>query len=350
MTVTLSEFLGQMSSNPTFAVTAILIFALTLVNGWTDAPNTIATCVSTRSIGVRSAIIMAAVANFLGLLFMCAVNTEVAKTIYNIVDFGSDPHRAALGMCAAVVAIIVWALVAWLSGIPTSHSHALVAALTGSAIAVNNGFYGVSAEEWIKVIAGLFFSLLAGFMFGWLSAKATEGACRSIDRRKTRGFFRWGQNVCGGMNAFMHGAQDGQKFMGLFLLGAFLCEGYSSVLEFTIPLWLIIVCSLFMAAGITVGGSRIIKKVGMGVVKLEPYQGFAVDLASSVCLLVSSLSGMPVSTTKTKTAAIMGVGSARRISSVNWGAAKEMVISWFLVFPGCGIISYVISLIVINIF
>ena len=133
-------------------------------------------------------------------------------------------------------------------------------------------------------------------------------------------------------------------------MGAFFCEGYTNVSDFTIPLWLIIVCSIFMAIGISLGGYKIIKKVGMDVVKLETHQGFAVDLASSLCLLVASLTGMPVSTTKTKTAAIMGVGSARRVSSVNWSVAKEMIVSWILVFPGCGIIAYLISMLFINIF
>lgn len=350
MTVSLTDFINQIGSNPMFLITSILIFGLMMVNGWTDAPNSIATCVSTRSIKVKPAIIMAGFANFIGILVMCAINTEVAKTIYNIVDFGSDPHRALLGLCSAVIAIIVWALVAWISGIPTSHSHALVAALTGSAIAVNGGFYGISATEWAKVIVGLFFSLFAGFIFGWISIKITEFICRNMDRQKTKGFFRFGQVACGGMTAFMHGAQDGQKFIGIFLMGAFFCEGYTNVSDFTIPLWLIIVCSIFMAIGISLGGYKIIKKVGMDVVKLETHQGFAVDLASSLCLLVASLTGMPVSTTKTKTAAIMGVGSARRVSSVNWSVAKEMIVSWILVFPGCGIIAYLISMLFINIF
>lgn len=350
MTVSLSDFITQITTNPTFLITTVLIFGLMMVNGWTDAPNAIATCVSTRSIKVKPAICMAAIANFLGLLIMCAVNTEVAKTIYNIVDFGSDPHRAMLGLCSAVIAIIVWALVAWLSGIPTSHSHALVAALTGSAIAVNGGFYGISATEWAKVIVGLFFSIIAGFILGWISIKFTEKICKNTDRRKTKSFFKVGQVACGGMNAFMHGAQDGQKFIGIFLMGAFFCEGYAKVPDFTIPIWLIVACSIFMAAGIAVGGYKIIKKVGMEVVKLETHQGFAVDLASSICLLIASLTGMPVSTTKTKTAAIMGVGSARRVSSVNWSVAKEMMLSWILVFPGCGIIAYITSMVFLTLF
>lgn len=140
--------------------------------------------------------------------------------------------------------------------------------------------------------------------------------------------------------AFMHGAQDGQKFMGVFMLGIFLAGGQDNVTSFQIPLWLMILCSLVMALGTSIGGYRIIKAVGMDMVKLEKYQGFAADMAGAACLLFSSLTGLPVSTTHTKTTAIMGVGAARRLSAVNWGVVKEMVLTWVLTFPGCGIIGF----------
>ena len=134
--------------------------------------------------------------------------------------------------------------------------------------------------------------------------------------------------------AFMHGAQDGQKFMGVFMLGIFLANGQDNVTSFRIPLWLMILCSAVMALGTSIGGYRIIKAVGMDMVKLEKYQGFAADMAGAACLLLSSLTGIPVSTTHTKTTAIMGVGAARRLSSVNWGVVREMVLTWVLTFPG----------------
>lgn len=143
--------------------------------------------------------------------------------------------------------------------------------------------------------------------------------------------------------AFMHGAQDGQKFMGVFMLGIFLAGGKDGVTSFQIPLWLMILCSMVMALGTSIGGYRIIKAVGMDMVKLEKYQGFAADMAGAVCLLLSSLTGIPVSTTHTKTTAIMGVGASRRLSAVNWGVVKEMVLTWVLTFPGCGIIGYLFA-------
>ena len=143
--------------------------------------------------------------------------------------------------------------------------------------------------------------------------------------------------------AFMHGAQDGQMFMGVFMLGIFLANGQDNVTNFQIPLWLMVLCSAVMALGTSIGGYRIIKAVGMDMVKLEKYQGFAADMAGAACLLLSSLTGIPVSTTHTKTTAIMGVGAARRLSSVNWGVVKEMGLTWALTFPGCGAIGFLMA-------
>ncbi len=148
----------------------------------------------------------------------------------------------------------------------------------------------------------------------------------------------------------MHGAQDGQKFMGVFMLGMFLAQGQSGVTEFTIPIWLIVLCSAVMALGTSIGGYRIIKAVGMDMVKLEKYQGFSADLAGVISLFTASVLGLPVSTTHTKTTAIMGVGAAKRISSVNWGVVKEMFLAWFLTFPGCGLIGFFMAYLFMNIF
>ncbi len=341
--ISLPEFLQQMVSNPAFAITVLLTLGVILVNGWTDAPNAIATCVSTRSISARGAILMAAVFNFLGVLVMTLVNATVAETIYNMVDFGGDTHQALIALCAALFAIVTWATAAWKFGIPTSESHALIAGISGAAIALHSGLSGINGGEWIKVIYGLALSTVLGFSMGWITVKLTEVICRRMDRRKTQGFFQGAQIAGGAAMAFMHGAQDGQKFMGVFLLGCFLAQGQGSVTNFQIPVWLMVLCSLVMALGTSIGGYRIIKAVGMDMVKLEKYQGFSADLAGAGCLLVSSLTGIPVSTTHTKTTAIMGVGAAKRLSSVNWGVVKEMVWTWVLTFPGCGLIGFLMA-------
>lgn len=340
MTITLTAFLEQLISNPALAISVLLTSGVILVNGWTDAPNAIATCVSTRSIGPRAAIMMAAVFNFLGVFVMTMVNASVAATVYNMVDFHGNTEDALIALCAALFAIVLWATAAWWFGIPTSESHALIAGISGAAIALHSGLSGINATEWVKVLYGLVLSTILGFGFGWITVKAVELFFRRVDRRRTVKFFQ-GAQVCGGAAmAFMHGAQDGQKFMGVFMLGVFLANGQGNVTDFTIPVWLMVFCSVVMGLGTSIGGYRIIKSVGMDMVKLEKYQGFSADLAAAGCLLLSSLTGIPVSTTHTKTTAIMGVGAAKRISSVNWGVVKEMVLTWVLTFPGCGLIGF----------
>ena len=331
-------------------ITTLLTLGVVMVNGWTDAPNAIATCISTRSLSPRSAIMMAAVFNFLGVFVMTTFNSMVAQTIYKMVDFGGDTHEALVALCAALFAIVLWATVAWWFGIPTSESHALIAGITGAAIALQGGLRGVNPGEWVKVIYGLVLSLFLGFISGGFVVKIVEFLFRRVNRRKTFTFFKNAQIAGAAGMAFMHGAQDGQKFMGVFMLGIFLAEGRAQVTEFRIPIWLIVLCSAVMALGTSIGGYRIIKAVGMDMVKLEKYQGFSADMAAAICLFMASALGLPVSTTHTKTTAIMGVGAAKRLSSVNWGVVKEMTLAWILTFPGCGLIGYLMALIFMQIF
>ena len=343
MTMTLTSFLAQFISNPALAITVLLTTGVILVNGWTDAPNAIATCVSTRAIGPKAAILMAAVFNFLGVLLMTVLNASVASTIYNMVDFHGDTDEALIALCAALFAIVLWATAAWWFGIPTSESHALIAGVSGAAIALHNGLGGINGSEWIKVLYGLVLSTLLGFALGWIAVKLVETICRSIDRRRTVKFFQGAQIAGGAAMAFMHGAQDGQKFIGVLFLGVAFSNGQGSVSGMVIPVWLMILCSTVMGVGTSVGGEKIIKSVGMDMVHLEKYQGFAADLSAAVCLLLSSLFGIPVSTTHTKTSAIMGVGAVKRLSAINFGVVKDMMLTWVFTFPGCGLISFVMA-------
>lgn len=350
MTVTLVGFLEQLISNPALMITTALTLGVILVNGWTDAPNAIATCVSTRSMGPRAAILMAAVFNFFGVFIMTALNATVAMTIYRMVDFGGDSQQALIALCAALFAIVLWATSAWWFGIPTSESHALIAGLSGAAIALQGGLAGINPGEWVKVLYGLILSTGMGFGAGWLALKIVEKLFRKVDRRKTYGIFKNAQVAGAAGMAFMHGAQDGQKFMGVFMLGMFLAKGQANVTSFEIPLWLMVMCSVVMALGTSIGGYRIIKSVGMDMVKLEKHQGFSADIAAVLCLFTASLFGLPVSTTHTKTTAIMGVGAAKRLSSVNWGVVREMVTAWVLTFPGCGLIGFLMALLFMKVF
>lgn len=339
MTFQFSSMLSHMTSLP-FLVTVLLVMGVIFVNGWTDAPNAIATCVSTRAMPAREAILMAAAFNFLGVLIMTLINSKVAGTIYNMVDFRGDSKNALIALCAAMLAIVIWSVVTWYFGIPTSESHALIAGISGAAIALQGGIDGINGQEWMKVIYGLLLSTSLGFFFGWLTVRIVGRAFRNVDRRKTTNFFRYGQIGSAAAMAFMHGAQDGQKFMGVFMLGAVLASGTDPTVGFDIPIWLMILVSLVMGLGTSVGGYRIIKSVGMDMVNLKMWQGFTADVGASLVLLLSSLVGFPVSTTQTKTTAIMGVGAGRSLSAVRWDLVRGMCLAWVITFPGCGLMGY----------
>ncbi len=336
-----SAFIGQTFSSPMLFITVLLTLGVIFVNGWTDAPNAIATCVTTRCMGVRSAILMSAFFNFLGVFIMTKINASVSETITQMADFGDDPKIAMIALAAALLSIVVYSVGASYFGIPTSESHSLIAGITGAAIAVTGGFSAINWDQWIKVLYGLVLSLALGFISGFLVCRFVAFLFRRIDRRRTEGFFRGAQIFGAASMSFMHGAQDGQKFIGVLFLGLAFANNMPGLQGNTeIPTWLMILCSVVMAVGTSVGGENIIKSVGMDMVKLEKYQGFSADLAASFCLLLSSVFGIPVSTTHTKTTAIMGVGAVRRISAINFGVVKEMMLTWIFTFPGCGLISF----------
>ena len=339
-----------MTANPLLFIAVALTIGVILVNGWTDAPNAIATCVVTRCMSARAAIMMAAVFNFLGVFIMTLINATVAETITKMVDFGDDPDVAIISLSAALFAIVLWAVLAWVFGIPTSESHALIAGLTGSAIALHGNLGGVNGGEWVKVIYGIVVSVLLGFGLGWLVCKLVTVIFYNVNRAKTEPFFKGAQIAGAASMAFMHGAQDGQKFMGVILLSLYLANGCAPADAAAAPVWLMLSCSLVMGAGTSVGGKKIIKSVGMDMVRLEKYQGFSADIAASLCLLLSSVFGLPVSTTHAKTAAIMGVGAERRLSAVRLSVVREMALTWILTFPGCGLIGFVMAKLFMHLF
>ena len=356
------EFLNRLAGNPPLQVTTFLVLGTILVNGATDAPNAIASLVASGGMELKKAIRMAAFFNFAGLALMASWNANVAFTIYHMVDFGGDPEKALTALCAALAAIILWASAAWCFGIPTSESHALIAGLTGAAISIHKGLAGIHWEEWIKVVYGLFFSGILGLGMGFAGGKylllsgKRNGRRAEYGEAKHRNGKRLGDNRPSVRNqkgmermqtagaaamAFMHGAQDGQKFMGVFLMGIFLAGGRASDGSFSVPLWMTALCSVVMAAGTAAGGERIIKKVGMEMVRLEKLQGIASDAAAAVCLLFASWIGIPVSTTHVKTTSIMGVGLATDVEAVDMAVIKEMLLAWVITFPCCGLIGYI---------
>ena len=281
---------------------------------------------------------------------MCLISTAVADTILGMVDFGSNNHEALVALAAGCVGIVTWAVGAWALGIPTSESHALIAGLTGAALAIHGDFGAVNWGEWSKVLIGLLFSTTLGFAAGWIIVKAINKLCVNVDRQRADEMFGHLQVVGSAFVAAMHGAQDGQKFMSIAMLAIALSAGDGVAGADVFPLWLQVLCAALMSIGTAIGGRKIIKKVGMEMVKLERYQGFAASFSASASLLLSTLTGLPVSTTHTKMTAMMGAGAAKNIRSVNWGVAKEMVAAWVFTFPGCGLIGFLFAKLFLMIF
>ena len=311
--VSFPQFLSAVQANPFLALVILLVMGTIFVNGATDAANAIAEPIGTRAIGVDAAIWMSVITNFLGLVGMTLFSTAVADTMSGMVDFGGDAHVALIALAAATVSIVTWSSLAWVFGIPTSESHALIAGLTGAAIAVNGA-------EWVKVLYGLVLSTLLGFIAGWAIAKVIPPLCRNLDRREANDFFAKMQVWAAAGASAMHGAQDGQKFMSTAMLAIMLSQNMT-VEGASFPFWLEVACALVMAIGTGVGGKPIIKKVGIDMVQLEQYQGFAAALSATGALLIATLTGLPVSTTHTSSSAMMGAGAAKDPRSVYWTPA-----------------------------
>lgn len=314
----------------------LLVSGSVFVNGWTDAPNAIATVVSTRVLRPRVAVAMAAVFNLLGVMIS---GSAVATTISNIVSL--DAGRAGLiTLAAAQCSIVLWSTVAWKFGLPTSESHGLIAGLTGAGLA-QVGWATFTTNSWSKILMGLIISSILGFVVAIVVTWIIILIFRRIRRGTANTFFSFGQIASAALMSYNHGAQDGQKFLGIFSLALALAGWIGA--GTAIPWWAKLCVSGVMCLGTSLGGYRIISKMGMEMVKLEKYQGFSAEIGASVLMFIATHFGIPLSTTQTKATAIMGAGAARRLSNVNWGVVREMFTAWILTFPICMAIGYVMT-------
>ncbi len=316
-------------------ITLILILGAEFVNGWTDAPNAIATVVSTRVLSPGYAVIMAAVLNIVGAL---ATGTAVAATIGEGIvkqNFISLPVVA-----AAMLTILVWSCVTWYFAIPTSKSHELIAGLTGASLAAA-GQSVLLWEGWEKVLIGLGFSTILGFVFGIVIMSIIYWMLQHAALTKIRNTFSRLQILSAAFMAFSHGSNDGQKFMGVFSLALVLGGVIPS---FHVSWWVMLICGAVMGLGTIIGGWRIIRTLGFRLTRLEPVNGFAAETSGSIVILLGSRFGIPLSTTHCITTAIMGVGASRRFSAVRWGMARSIILTWVVTFPVCGILGYLFSL------
>jgi PiT family inorganic phosphate transporter len=319
--------------DPAFVMLCLVILAALLfdyINGFHDTANAIATSVSTRALSVRSAIVMAASLNFLGAMAF----TKVAKTIGTGII--SADQLTQMVVLAGVIGAIIWNVMTWYFGLPSSSSHAIVGGLIGAVIA----HIGPSALLWgglKKIILALIISPILGVIAGYIFVLIFS---RILQFRSPAGVnrgFRKMQILSAAFMAFSHGTADAQKSMGVITMALL---SYGAIPTFEVPTWVKLTCALAMALGTAAGGWRIIKTVGRDFVKLQPMTGFSVDSASTCVILGASMLGLPTSTTHVVTSSILGVGLSKSLNAVNWNVAKRIVTAWVLTIPAAALVAY----------
>ncbi len=321
---------------------AILIIAVALIfdcaNGWHDSANSIATVVSTRVLSPLKAVVWAAFFNFVA---FAVLGTRVAHTIASdMVDIHQiEPHWRLWVLLCGLIGAIAWDVITWYVGLPTSSSHALVGGYAGAALAAHHGSFTVLiAAGWIKTIAFIFISPLAGMILGYFIMLAMLWIFRRSTPHTVEAFFRKGQLVSAALYSLGHGGADAQKTMGIIaavLVAAKLDMGATT----HIPVWVVISCNLAMAIGTLSGGWRIVHTMGARLTRLRPVGGFSAETAGAITLGIAVFGGIPVSTTHTIAGSIVGVGAVRRLHAVRWGVAVNIVWAWILTIPGAALVA-----------
>ena len=312
----------------TMTITILIVFLVIIfdfINGFHDTATAVATSITTRALTPKTAIIVCAIFNFMGAF----TGTAVAKTVgENIVSFTSIPQWVILGVLTSAIA---WNLITWYFGIPSSSSHALIGSLVGGGIAYT---CTLNAVNWYNlfhsVILWLFLSPVIGFVAGYILMTLLNWILRPFKVRIVNKIFLKLQKIAGAFMAFNHGGNDAQKSMGIITM-ALLGGGFINT--FDVPTWVIVVCASAMALGTSIGGKKIIKTMGSGMAKLTPVNGFAAQTGGSLVILLATLFHAPVSTTHIITTTVMGVGASKRLKSVKWGVAKDIVWAWVLTIP-----------------
>lgn len=317
----------------------ILVCLAVFVNGWTDAPNAIRTVITTRVLSPSVAIILASVFNFLGVILS---GSAVAATTGRIVDFESG-QLGLVAIASAMLALILWAVGAWKFGIPTSETHALVAGLMGAGLA-SEGWSAINTDSILLVVYGLVVSGLIGFGLSFVFTILIRNItlAKNTNRRTANRFFSSGQILSSILLSFSHGAQDGQKFMGVLFITCVLGKQIQSPegAAWDLPLEILIIVAVVMAFGTSFGAYRIVKHMGMDMVQLKKYQGFAAEVAASTSIIGATVLGIPLSTTQTKASALMGAAASEGLRKVRWPVANEILMAWVLTFPACMVMGF----------
>jgi len=308
----------------------ILAVAFDIANGWHDSANAIATVVSTKVLSPLVAVVLAATMNIFGAFF----TTAVAKTVGTGIV---APNAVTdLVIVSALLSAIIWNLITLLMGLPVSSSHALFGGIAGAAMA-HGGMGILNIDGIIKILTSLFISPVFGIVFGYLFMKLILYLFGHLSPGAVSKYFGRLQILSSSLMAFGHGSNDAQKAMGIITM-ALVSGGVLQSVE--VPKWVILICAVAMGFGTLFGGWKIIKTLGMKMLKLEPIHGFAVETSSTAIILVASHFGLPVSTTHVVSTAILGVGATKRLSAVRWGIAGKIVLAWVLTLPACIVMAW----------
>jgi inorganic phosphate transporter, PiT family len=309
-------------------IVIVMALGFDFLNGIHDSSNVVATMISSRALPPRVALWMTAAAEFSGPFIF---GVAVANTIGNVVDAQAISLQV---LIAALGSAILWNLLTWYLGFPSSSSHALVGGIVG-AVLIAAGWQAINLPELGKILIALFTSPFIGFMFGFALLRVIYFLCWNATPR-VNGFFKNGQIFTGLSLALSHGANDAQKTMGVITL-ALVISGYIST--FVVPTWVIFMCASMIALGTAMGGWRLIRTLGGKFYKIRPVDGFSSQLASATVILGASLFGGPVSTTQVVSSAIMGAGAAERVNKVRWGVAEEIATAWLLTIPSTALMA-----------
>jgi PiT family inorganic phosphate transporter len=310
----------------------IVIFALVFdyINGFNDSANAIATCISTRALSIRRAVLMAAVLNLVGAM----VSTKVATTIGE--DIVHLNNITQLVVFSGIAAAITWSLITWYFAIPSSSSHSLFGGIMGSAVA-HAGFAALNWSGIKLILLALLLSPIVGLLLSFMMMVALLWTVRTFHPEKLNKNFRLLQIISAAIMAFAHGTADAQKSMAIITMGLVSCGLLDT---FSVPWIVMAACALAMALGTGIGGWRIIKTVGKDFVKLQPIHGFCVQTAASGVVLAASALSLPTSTTHVITSAVLGVGLTKRLSAINWKIAQHIILAWILTIPASGILAF----------
>ncbi|WP_192945183.1 inorganic phosphate transporter [Staphylococcus cohnii] len=309
---------------------AIVIFSLIFdfINGFHDTANAVATAVSTRALTPRTAIILASVMNFIGALTFTGVASTITKDIV-------DPFKLENGLVvvlAAILAAIIWNLVTWFFGIPSSSSHALIGSIACAAIASQGTFAVLHYQGFTKIIIVLLLSPVIAFCVGFIMYSIVKVVFKNANLTKANRNFRFFQIFTASLQSFSHGTNDAQKSMGIITL-ALIVANIQTGTSTEPQLWVKVACATAMGLGTAVGGWKIIKTVGGNIMKIRPANGAAADLSSALTIFVASSLHFPLSTTHVVSSSILGVGSSNRIKGVKWNTAQRMIITWVITLP-----------------